>query len=111
MVVAEHERDRRGLRRIEPCLRLLALGRGWPEQGHALVRPEVEAADDADHYDGERHAHPAEEAADLRRHAALRRRWLAVERHRRQRAGRQNSMAVAVERGSAADSFLESGPH
>ena len=111
VVVPEHERGRGRLRRVEPGLGLLALGRGRPEQGHALVRPEVEAAHDADHDHREHRPGPEEEAAHARGDPALRRRRLPVEGHRRQRAGRQNRMPVAVDRGPAADPSFERCPH
>ena len=90
MVVADHERDRGVLRvrdRVEPLLRALRRGRMALQRGGALVRPEVEAADEPADGHQDDHDQPEEEAADLRGEPALGRRWLPVQRDRGQRPG------------------------
>ena len=108
LVVADHERRRRlaGQRDVEPLRRDLDLGRRGDDLGDALVEPEVRTAGGRADRDEEEDSGPCQRRADERPARAPRRFRLAVDRDRRERAGRQHGPAVAVDARSAADSSL-----
>ncbi len=110
-VVADHERGRGLVRRrhlVELLLRDLHLRRGGVELLHARVQVEVVTAcqPQRDHERGGRERE--EDLADEPQRAPL---GLAIAGHLGDDARRENGMAVPVQLGSTADSFLQRRPH
>ena len=112
-VVADDERRRRlaGQRDVEALRRDLHVRRVRDDRRHALVEPEVRASRDRARADEQRHQEPDESGAEDGPARARQRRRLAVDRDRRQRAGRQDRPAVSVHGRTAAHASLQRRSH